>query len=91
MKKTPKIPYYMGLFTILCVFCFKGDYMILSKTYAPISLLVKSLMNNLTHMRSKINFKLKLGLGQFSFLSFCYAPDQVLITTFNKKDFFYDW
>lgn len=90
MKKTPKIPYYMGLFTILCVFCFKGDYMILSKTYAPISLLVKSLMNNLAHMRSKINFKLKLGLGQFSFLSFCYAPDQVLITTFNKKDFFYD-
>ena len=33
--------------------------MILSKIYTPISLLVKSLMNNLTHMRSKINFKLR--------------------------------
>jgi len=65
--------------------------MILSKTYASISLLVKSLKNNLMYMRNKINFKLKLGLGHFLFLSLCYALDQVLITTFNKKDFFYDW
>ena len=50
--------------------------MILSKTYAPISLLVKSLMTSLVYMNNKKNIKLKLGLGQFSFLSFCYAPDQ---------------
>jgi subtilase family serine protease len=91
MKKNSKNSLLYGLFyNLMCLLFFKGDYMILSKTYAPISLLVKSLMNNLMYMRNKINFKLKLGLGQFSFLSFCYAPDQVLITTFNKKDFFYD-
>ena len=73
--KTPKIPYYMGLFTILCVLCFfKGDYMILSKIIISISLLAKNLMANLTYMNSK-NLNLSLGLGQPSFLSFCYAPD----------------
>jgi hypothetical protein len=47
-------------------------------------------MTNLASMNNKKNIQLNLGLGQLSFLSFCYAPDQVLITTFNKKDFFYD-
>jgi len=50
--------------------------MILSKTYSSISLLVKSWMTNLAYMNNKKNIKLNLGLGQFSFLSFCYAPDQ---------------
>jgi len=49
---------------------------ILSKTYSSISLLVKSWMTNLAYMNNKKNIKLNLGLGQFSFLSFCYAPDQ---------------
>jgi hypothetical protein len=33
-------------------------------------------MTNLAYMNNKKNIKLNLGLGQFSFLSFCYAPDQ---------------
>jgi len=53
---------------------FKGDYMILSKIIISISLLAKNLMANLTYMKNK-NLKLNLGLGQPSFLSFCYAPD----------------
>jgi hypothetical protein len=60
----------------MCVLFFKGDRVILSKTYSSISLLVKSWMTNLAYMNNKKNIKLNLGLGQFSFLSFCYAPDQ---------------
>ena len=41
---------------------FKGDYMILFKILIFIFLPAKNLMLN-------------LGLGQPSFLSFCYAPD----------------
>jgi len=53
---------------------FKGDYMILSKIYIYISLLAKNLMTYFTNMKNK-NLNLSLGLGQPSFLSFCYAPD----------------
>ena len=53
---------------------FKGDYMILSKIYIFISLQAKNLMANFTYMNNK-NLNLSLGLGQPSFLSFCYAPD----------------
>jgi hypothetical protein len=60
----------------MCVLFFKGDRVILSKTYSSISLLVKSWMTNLAYINNKKNIKLNLGLGQFSFLSFCYAPDQ---------------
>ena len=75
---------------------FKGDYMILSKIIISISLLAKNLMANLTCMNNK-NLNLCLGLGQPSFLSFCYAPDldsnfknkiidQVINNTNNKGD-----
>ena len=53
---------------------FKGDYMILSKIYIFISLQAKNLMANFTYMNNK-NLNLSLGLGQPSFLSFCYATD----------------
>jgi len=63
---------------------FKGDYMILFKILISIFLPAKNLMLN-------------LGLGQPSFLSFCYAPDldsnfknkiidQVINNTNNKGD-----
>ena len=64
--------------------------MTLSKTYLPISLLVKSWMTNLVNMNNKKNIKLNLGLGQFSFLSFCYAPDQDSKTILKIKDNFND-
>ena len=76
MMKTPENTLFYGLFyhSMRFVF-FKGDYMILSKIIIFISLLAKNLMVNFTCMNNK-NLKLNLGLGQPSFLSFCYAPDQ---------------
>jgi hypothetical protein len=41
-------------------------------------------------MNNKKNIKLNLGLGQFSFLSFCYAPDQDSKTILKIKDNFND-
>jgi len=74
----------------MCLLFLKGDYMILSKIALPISLLVKSWMTNLAYMNNKKNINLNLGLGQFSFLSFCYAPDQDSNLISKIKDNFND-
>ena len=63
--------------------------MILSKIFISISLLAKNLMANLRCMNNK-NLNLSLGLGQPSFLSFCYAPDQDSVLITKIKDNFND-
>ena len=77
MKK-PKIPYYMGLFTLFMHLLFHGGVsMILSKKFNLYFPTYKEAMNYLLGMKKKQTIKLNIGLERILSFLLCYnAPAQ---------------